>query len=1595
MAFFQPSYVIGQSDCFQRKKRNRILIPLERGDIRKDYNKKVLRFPELKRDRKLHCRRKNFPILGTQKRKPCVTKEVRVWMAVIKDHYSPLLGSSDIISSESQFHCHKRASGYYADPRFKCEVFHYCHSDGTRVTIPCSKDNQKHRICFLKDIASKACDGTELFLPLPEDLFFKPSKDTTASAFNGATEFKLPEVLPEPEISSESNPSTTPLSSEDEKNHVAGVLPNVSDVGSIFEVFNSFLKEIETRQDLKGLSNSSSRPRPSTFSRRSRLPSSLEQKDALVDVSPSIERRTDEDGPFLVEVYNGDNKNFDGNDYSSYRRKSKKLFFTSDKKSPAKHPRKKRTIPDQQGVHRPYAIVYAKVPDTTMVGSLNGLSSGSQGRQNHIGMPFAPAIVPGNVPVVPVAIETRRKKKKKNPAAGESVSNSQTGQQQTSEQQNVYYYAPDQSNDQQINPNLRTMVDTRQQVRVNSDQGPNERSQNRRPQPESQPEVQNSRPESYSSPNANGLPIPTFPFQAPPFLTSPRQTPFFFGLEDGFQPFASPFGQIDPSQGRPQLGEPTPTRQQGRPQLGEQIPTRQQGPPQLGEQTSPRQQGHPQIGEQIPTRQQDQRQSVQDPPPPSSRQHSEGPPPSGSQIRRDPTGDRRPPNVGPQQGFPGFQNSYFDGFPGFGPSPFSNPFTQRDPSPFSLIPPGQIPQQSPVLPNGQPVPNRYNEQSRPQYSVQEIPRPQSPQNHIRTEDGRPAIPVPFRPEFSPYGRDRTRYQNGNVESPVVSQLQPPSRNNERPNSLQSPPHLPIRNEEIEQPPSRPMNGPIPGERGRPEQYSPYDPRLYQPEYSPEGLIVQPQRPPSVPVRNGNPREQEQGFTMPTTVLVEDYRQRGRPRPQIVENAPREMTNTQRQPTSERNRDVPERDRDSSRPPSHSSYYYSPTTPPPSSRIRQPTRTREETRTSTRGRDESRQPTRTREETRPPTRTREDTRQPTRTRGDTRPPTRTREETRPPTRTREQTRPPTRTREETRPPTRTREETRPPTRTRTRQPSRNERHHDRSRPVEGTDIRNTVEEIPDFGRTSISPDERRANIRTRPENIPDNGGYYRRPPPPRNSNEIPNPYSVPTPSTSRHRENTRDKPSQPQIERPPPDIPASDIYNGPQSYYPPQENYVNVISTVDNTEHRARTPPTVTVRRPSHRGSGSNVRDSSDHRNTNTDNMFVPMTHDPRTESYYRTRSPANENVEIIEEYLVPEKAQGNVYQDLGEIPPTTVQTSTTRRPTTKRRPPPPKPTFPTFPTFPPPPRRPVTSPRPRTESPETKKEVSDSYTSDPENHSPSSSRAQSEVLVDTQRLRSKEPVVESYTHISVPEVTTRRRTRKRKQKIKKPRPTVAYIGEEQTSNNIVTQPSTEKEVTTASTSTRSSRRWKQQTTQPRRVAATTPATEAAPLQREESVRVSKTPIVTRTRKPFSNRSRTRTSTTTTTENPETEEPVARSDESVDHFNYQLPDATTEMPSSSQYELHSTSSTQWPMELTTEVMSTTEFYNQMVETTPEATTDDFNERTDTSQHMSDDFESTRSVIKKFQNRPRILKFGKPKLKSTISPIELNAAESRIY
>lgn len=266
-------------------------------------------------------------------------------------------------------------------------MFHFCHEDGTRVTIPCGgRDSPKNKICLLKDIATKACDGaTELYLALPQDLFFKASKDTTASALNGATNYKVPEVLPEP---NEDRGSTTPLYPQGYRYD-----PDDTKDEGIYEVFNSFLKEIEggrnleARSDLKPrtIDGSNSKPRPATFSRRSRVPSSLEHTDALIDIDAplaGIGRRVDGDSASLVEIYNDDD-NPDNNDYSSYSRKAKKLFPTSDKKTPAKHPRRrKRTVGEQQLFQgRPYAIIYAKVPDRTLPGSISGFESAPSATQ--------------------------------------------------------------------------------------------------------------------------------------------------------------------------------------------------------------------------------------------------------------------------------------------------------------------------------------------------------------------------------------------------------------------------------------------------------------------------------------------------------------------------------------------------------------------------------------------------------------------------------------------------------------------------------------------------------------------------------------------------------------------------------------------------------------------------------------------------------------------------------------------------------------------------------------------------------------------------------------------------------------------------------------------------------------------------------------------------------------------------------------------------------------------------------------------------------------------------------------------------------------
>ena len=35
------------------------------------------------------------------------------------------------------FECHGRLPGYYADHKFRCEIFHFCKQDGTRSTYTC------------------------------------------------------------------------------------------------------------------------------------------------------------------------------------------------------------------------------------------------------------------------------------------------------------------------------------------------------------------------------------------------------------------------------------------------------------------------------------------------------------------------------------------------------------------------------------------------------------------------------------------------------------------------------------------------------------------------------------------------------------------------------------------------------------------------------------------------------------------------------------------------------------------------------------------------------------------------------------------------------------------------------------------------------------------------------------------------------------------------------------------------------------------------------------------------------------------------------------------------------------------------------------------------------------------------------------------------------------------------------------------------------------------------------------------------------------------------------------------------------------------
>lgn len=272
--------------------------------------------------------------------------------------------NSDIVI-ETKFQCQDKPSGYYADPRFDCKVFHFCHEDGTRTTIPCASI-QEHKICHFKDIAFNACEGTELYIELPKDLQLNASKETTASALNGATEYQLPDVLPQPS-SPDTNHSTTPLSLVTERKTKMNSFTSTKESDSIFEVVNTVLREIQPENKFPA-SKEVLKFSPSTFSRGSRFqPSSIRRDDnpeALL-----IKTSTVRDSPYLVEVHHK-TKGKLLSDNTPYNKKSKSLYFLPmlEKITPAIYPRRKRrTVVEPLNVSRPYAVIYAKVPDATKV----------------------------------------------------------------------------------------------------------------------------------------------------------------------------------------------------------------------------------------------------------------------------------------------------------------------------------------------------------------------------------------------------------------------------------------------------------------------------------------------------------------------------------------------------------------------------------------------------------------------------------------------------------------------------------------------------------------------------------------------------------------------------------------------------------------------------------------------------------------------------------------------------------------------------------------------------------------------------------------------------------------------------------------------------------------------------------------------------------------------------------------------------------------------------------------------------------------------------------------------------------------------------
>ncbi|XP_054706583.1 mucin-5AC-like [Uloborus diversus] len=625
--------------------------------------------------------------------------------------------------------------------------------------------------------------------------------------------------------------------------------------------------------------------------------------------------------------------------------------------------------------------------------------------------------------------------------------------------------------------------------------------------------------------------------------------------------------------------------------------------------------------------------------------------------------------------------------------------------------------------------------------------------------------------------------------------------------------------------------------------------------------------------------------------------------------------------------------------------------------------------------------------------------------------------------------------------------------RTRNPDRyppRTTHTSRPRPTE--EPTRSIDERPVYRyRSTPAPREGSSYIRTRPsstrqqyhEESPVTTRYYEnsspRYRPSASSDDSPNQVH------SRYPEQVQRPRSRPhaQIERPPSEytdvqpVAERPTYSRPQDSfsYPPQGdlnyNDVNVISTIGDSGERFDTQRPA-VRRPGYRGTASNSRRPYQNSDSEVQNGFLPLTEAPVRENSYPSRETVSDQRDSEYERPRSGKPYRNRYQDFDdEI--TTREVTTTARPTTKRRPPPPRPTFPAFPTFPPPPKRPVTSPKPRTtsESPELKEEVKEFHGHSVESDITSKSTEGRAPYVETYNSpeisKSKELITEKSLYTEEPEVTTRRRTRKRRPKPRRPKPSTAAPDDDPSYIDLSTSAPTEKETSTKSASERYNVR--KVTPQPRRTTSTTTAAEihasassvkneeygsrinlfgkprtrkpavfqnkftttTATPSKQEPQRYTKVTTSTRTRRPYTRRTRPK-STTTTTEPSDVTESFARHDEEADSSNLSWRDATEMVPLQ-----ESESITQISVDAVPDDIQSTEPYNELVETTevPDITTVktfDENESSTESKEKVENFESTRSVQKKFQNRPRVLKFGKPKLRTTEPPLDLNVAAS---